>query len=192
MSPASRLVRSARCPLLHPPVLPSQDVLCCTSNGIPGAVGGAPTLCSKDNGPLSGVTQPLFVGVEHPSEPSPLASQCLGCCRQESGSTCSLGGWGAGECQVRRVMPASCSYLCSSCLRLYCWSLTPSYKESLQTSAQASAEPGTGHTMKGLTGPGPAAASGHAFWKRCVHFPAWVSPAFKMKPNTALYNGATE
>lgn len=43
----------------------------------------------------------------------------------------------------------------SSRLSLYCWSyLALSYKDSLQTPPQGSAEPGTGHTMKGLAGPG--------------------------------------
>lgn len=38
--------------------------------------GGAPTLWNKDNGPLSGVIESLFVGVELPPEPNRLASRC--------------------------------------------------------------------------------------------------------------------
>lgn len=90
LSLASRLARSARCSLLRPPVLPSQGILCCASDSMLRTGGGAPTLSNKDNGPLSGVTEPLFVGVGHPPEPSRLASRCQASCGRESGSTCSL------------------------------------------------------------------------------------------------------
>lgn len=112
--------------------------------------GGAPTLWNKDNGPLSGVTESLFVGVEHPPKPSQLASRCQACCGRESGSTCSLEGH-----QVRWVTPGSGSDLYSGRLSFYCWScLVPSYKDSLQTYPQTSAEPGTGLDTQGLAGPG--------------------------------------
>lgn len=139
---ASWLAGSVRCPLLRPPTLAPQDVLCCTSDGMLRTGGGAPTPWNEDNGPLSGATEPLFVGVGHTPEPSQLASRRRG---QESGSTCSLEGH-----QVRRVRWASGSDLYSGRLRLYCWS-APSDKD---LSPRSSEEPGTGHTEKGLAGPG--------------------------------------
>lgn len=114
LSLARRLARSARCPLLRPPVLPSQGILCCASDSMLRTGGGAPTPSNKDNGRLSGVTEPLFVGVEHPPEPSRLAFPYQACCGRESGSTCSLKEHGyAGWLGVWGGAGASGSYLYS-------------------------------------------------------------------------------
>lgn len=95
LSLARRLATSARCPFLRPLVLRSQGILCCVSDSMLRTGGGAPTLWNNDNGPLSGVTEQLFVGVEHPPEPSQLASRCQACRGRVSGSPCSLEGHGS-------------------------------------------------------------------------------------------------
>lgn len=85
-----------------------------------------------------------------PSRAQPASFPVPACSGRQSGSTCSLEGH-----QVRRVTPGSGSNLYSDRLSFYCWSgLALSYTDSLQTSPQASAESGTGSTMKGLVGPG--------------------------------------
>lgn len=85
-----------------------------------------------------------------PSGAQPASFLVPACRGRESGSTCSLEGH-----QVRGVTPGSGSNLYSDRLSFYCWfGLALSYGDSLQTSPQASAEPGTGHIMKGLVGRG--------------------------------------
>lgn len=72
----NRLVQE--CPLPSPAptstAFPRHSLLCLGWYAVDR--GGAATLWNKDNGPLSVVTESLFVGVEHPPEPSQLASRC--------------------------------------------------------------------------------------------------------------------